>query len=153
MFRHILLKIHDILPENLLVVRVLLHLLGLSRIIWLTLEYLHHLSSLLEVGDLFLNLRLNLSGQLLECLLLLLRSLGISSSLLLVYLLIKINDPLTLGSIKLLLWNLGSLFIDLSSHHLLLKHLIEQILDLGIFNKALQELDFSVAECLNIQFN
>ena len=74
LLRHILLEIHDVLPENLLIVRVLLHLLRLGRIFRLTLEHLHHLSSLLEVSNLLLNLGLNLSGQLLECLLLLLRS-------------------------------------------------------------------------------
>jgi hypothetical protein len=66
LFLHVLLKVHDILSEDLLIVRVLLHLLCLIGILWLTLKVLHHLGGLLEVRKLLFYLGLDLMLELLE---------------------------------------------------------------------------------------
>lgn len=133
---HILLKVHDILSEHLLIVRVLLQLLSLRWILCLALEQLDHLGCFLEVGDLFLDLSLNLGGQLLEGLLLLHCGCRVSSRFFLVSLLVKVQDILSLHLVNLLLL-LSSLSLELCSNRLLLEHLVENLLDLCIFNEAL----------------
>ena len=143
-------QVHNVLSENLLIVRVLLHLLGLGGIVRLLLEHLHHLGGLLKVGNLLLDLGLHLSGQLLEGHLLLLSICGIRSSLLLVQVLVEVHHVLHLRTTWL---NRGLSNLTFLGYHLLLKHLAEEILDLWVLNKVLQELNLGIAQCLDIKLD